>query len=135
MEGIREAIVTSNLPPGSEFFDNILDAWDNGQDIIFRHAPHVLIVSSPDYVPSPEPDAVIALSYFELLAQSVGLGTTWCNLAEWAVASIIPDMKRKLNIPNSHIIGYMMLFGKPAVTYYRTVQRNNVNINRVIWTD
>jgi hypothetical protein len=99
MEGIREAIVTSNLPPGSEFFDSILDAWDNGQDIVFRHAPHILIVSSPDYVPSPEPDAVIALSYFELLAQSVGLGTTWCNLAEWAVASIIPDMKRKLNIP------------------------------------
>jgi len=124
MEGIREAIVTSNLPPGSEFFDSILDAWDNGQDIVFRHAPHILIVSSPDYVPSPEPDAVIALSYFELLAQSVGLGTTWCNLAEWAIASIIPDMKRKLNIPDSHIIGYMMLFGKPAVTYYRTVQQN-----------
>ena len=86
-------------------------------------------------VPSPEPDAVIALSYFELLAQSVGLGTTWCNLAEWAVASIIPDMKRKLNIPHSHIIGYMMLFGKPAVTYYRTVQRNNVKLNRVVWND
>jgi ferredoxin len=77
MEGIREAIVTSNLPPGSEFFDSILNAWDNGQDVVFRHAPHILIVSSPDYVPSPEPDAVIALSYFELLAQSVGLGTTW----------------------------------------------------------
>jgi hypothetical protein len=44
-------------------------------------------------------------------------------------------MKRKLNIPDSHIIGYMMLFGKPAVTYYRTVQRNNVKINRVVWTD
>lgn len=135
MEGIKTALVTSNLPTGSEFFDSVLDAWDNGQDLVFRHAPHILIVSSPDYVPSPEPDAIIALSYFELLAQSIGLGTTWSNLAEWAVASIIPDMKRKLNIPDSHIIGYMMLFGKPAVTYHRTVQRNNLNINRVVWFD
>lgn len=135
MEGIKTALVTSNLPTGSEFFDSILDAWDNGKDLVFRHAPHILIVSSPDYVPSPEPDAIIALSYFELLAQSVGLGTTWSNLAEWAVASIIPDMKRKLNIPDSHIIGYMMLFGKPAVSYHRTVQRDNLNINRVVWPD
>jgi ferredoxin len=135
MEGIREAIVTGNLPPGSEFFDSVLDAWDNGQDIVFHHAPHILIVSSPDYVHSPEQDSVIALSYFELLAQSIGLGTTWCNLAEWAVASIISDMKRKLNIPESHIIGEIMLFGKPAVTYYRTVQRNNAKINRVVWID
>lgn len=135
MEGIKTALVTSNLPTGSEFFDSILEAWDNGQDLVFFHAPHILIASSPDYVHSPEPDAIIALSYFELLAQSSGLGTTWSNLAEWAVASIIPDMKRKLNIPDSHIIGYMMLFGKPAVTYHRTVQRNNVNINRVVWSD
>ena len=135
MEGIKVALVTSNLPTGSEFFDSVLDAWDNGQDLVFRHAPHILIVSSPDYVPSPEPDAIIALSYFELLAQSIGLGTTWSNLADWAVASIIPDMKRKLNIPDSHIIGYMMLFGKPAVSYHRTVQRNNLNINRVVWSD
>lgn len=135
MEGLKVALVTSNLPTGSEFFDSILDAWDDGQDLVFRHAPHILIVSSPDYVPSPEPDAIIALSYFELLAQSMGLGTTWSNLAEWAIASIIPDMKRKLNIPDSHVIGYMLLFGKPAVTYHRTVQRNNLNINRVVWSD
>ncbi len=135
MEGIKMALVTSNLPSGSEFFDSILEAWDDGQDIVFHHAPHILIVSSPDHTPSPKADAIIALSYFELLAQSLGLGTTWSNLAEWAVASIIPDMKSKLNIPDSHIIGYMMLFGKPAVTYHRTVQRDNVNINRVVWSD
>jgi nitroreductase/NAD-dependent dihydropyrimidine dehydrogenase PreA subunit len=135
MEGIRTALVTSNLPTGSEFFDTILEAWDNGKDIVFCNAPHILIASTPYNVPCPEADAVIALSYFELLAQSVGLGTTWDNLAEWAVASIIPDMKRKLNIPESHVIGYMMLFGKPAVTYHRTVQRKNININRVVWSD
>lgn len=135
MEGIRQALVTGNLPSGSEFFDSVLEQWDKGRDIVFRHAPHLLIVSSPSESPSPEADAVIALSYFELLAQSVGLGTLWSNLGDWAIATIIPDIKRRLNIPESDVIGYMMLFGKPAVKYHRTVQRKKANINRVIWPD
>lgn len=135
MEGIRNALITGNLPSGSEFFDSILEEWDNGQDIVFRHAPHLLLVSTSTDGPSPEPDAVIALSYFELLAQSVGLGTAWSNLANWAITSIIPDFKGKLQIPDNHVIGYMMLFGKPAVTYHRTVQRKGANIKRIVWTD
>ncbi|MDH3348780.1 MAG: nitroreductase family protein [Desulfobulbaceae bacterium] len=135
MKGIKEALVTSNLPSGSEFFSSILDKWDDGKDIVFRHAPHLLIVSSPTDGPSPEADAIIALSYFELLAQSYGIGTQWSNLADWAIATILPDLKSRLNIPESYTTGYMMLFGKPAVKYHRTVQRSDANISRVVWND
>ncbi len=133
MEGIREALVTDNLPPGLEFFDGLLQAWDNGKDLIFRDAPHMLIVSTPADGPSPEQDNLIAMTYFELLAQSMGFGTVWSGLATWAINSIVMDMKEKLGVPESHMLGYAMVFGKPAVRYHRTVQRGPAKTNRVRW--
>lgn len=133
MAGIRRAVQEKTLPPGLEFYEAILGAWDSGRDIIFRGAPHLLVVSSPRGGPSPEQDTMIALAYFELLACSAGLGTLWDGLAKWALTAILPDMTKRLGIPETHAIGYMMLFGKPAVQYYRTVQRGEPRVNRVQW--
>ena len=133
MEGIRKTVQEKTLPPGFEFFEGILRAWDKGRDIIFRGAPHLLIVSSPQGGPSPEPDTLIALSYFELLARCHNLGTVWDGLAKWALTAILPDMTQKLGVPDSHHIGYMMVFGKPAIKHFRTVQRGEPSTNRVVW--
>lgn len=62
----------------------VLDALETGRDNLFRGAPHLLIASSPKTAPSPEADCFIALTYFELLAASMGLGTVWSGLAKWA---------------------------------------------------
>lgn len=133
MAGIRRAVQTRSLPPDLEFFESILGAWENGRDIIFRGAPHLLAVSSPSAGPSPEQDTLIALSYFDLLASSAGLGTLWDGLAKWALTAIVPETLKKLGIPETHTLGYMMLFGTPAVRYYRTVQRGEPQVNRVQW--
>jgi len=133
MAGIRRAVQNKTLPPGLEFFEGILGAWDAGRDIIFRGAPHLLIVSSPREGPSPEADTMIALTYFELLACTMGLGTVWNGLAKWSLTAIMPDMPKKLGIPDNHLIGYMMVFGWPDITYHRTVQRGEARVNRVDW--
>jgi nitroreductase len=133
MEGIRRAVHDKSLPSGLEFFEGILSAWDNGRDIVFRGAPHLLVVSSPKDGPSPEADTLIALSYFELMACSMGLGTVWDGLAKWALTAILPKMTLELGIPENHTIGYMMVFGKPAIKYHRTVQRGEAQVNRVVW--
>ena len=128
-----EAIINNGgLPKGMEFFEAmVVDAVKNGKDSIFRGAPHLLIVSSPKEGPSPEADCYIALNYFELLAASMGLGTLWSGLAKWALTLIAPEILIKLGVPVSHQVGYMMVFGRPAVKYHRTVQRDNTHINRV----
>jgi len=140
METLRKATYTTleakiksgGLPKGMEFFDGIVtDALTNGNDAIFRGAPHLLIVSSPKDGPSPDADCHIALTYFELLAASMGLGALWSGMAKWAMAVIAPELLTKLGVPDSHHIGYMMVFGRPDVTYHRTVQRENMNINRI----
>lgn len=131
--GVRRAVQEKRLPQGLEFFEGIVEAWDKGRDILFRGAPHLLIVSCPKDSPSPEADPIIALSYFELMACAMGLGTVWDGLAKWALTAILPEMTGKLGIPADHHIGYMMVFGKPAIRYQRTVQRGDPQVNRVVW--
>lgn len=133
MEGIREAVLRKSLPAGLEFFEDFLRAWDSGRDVIFRDAPHLLVVSAPKASPSPEADTLIALSYFELLARTHNLGTLWDGLAKWALTAIVPELMGELGVPEDHHVGYMMVFGKPAIKHYRTVQRGEPNVNRVVW--
>lgn len=130
-EELRKVVDAGALPEGLEFFEGIANAWDNGVDILYRGAPHFLVVSGPTDGPSTVPDALIALSYFELLANSHGLGTVWDGLAKWALTAIAPKAGAMLGIPEDHTIGYMMAFGKPAVKFHRTVQRPGGTVNKV----
>ncbi len=129
--GIRELAEAEQLPRGLEFFGGIVRAWDKGNDVLFRKAPHMLLVSSPKNGPSPEVDCHIVLAYFELMAASMGIGTLWDGLAKWAFTTILPEMCSRIGIPDDHVLGYIMLFGKPAVKYHRTVQRDTVAVRRV----
>ena len=109
----------------------IARALENKTDTIFRGAPHLLIASSTKDGPSPAVDCHIALTYFELLAASMGLGTVWAGLARWVLTTFMPETLTAMGIPESHAIGHMMAFGKPEVTYHRTVQRTGNPINRI----
>jgi nitroreductase/NAD-dependent dihydropyrimidine dehydrogenase PreA subunit len=131
MEGIRRAVDEDGLPDGMEFFAKFLSAWDQGRDIIFREAPHMLIASSPREATSGEADPFIALSYFELMAASLGLGTVWCGYARWALQSVVPELGRRLGIPTDHRSMYAVMFGWPAVRYARAVQREVQGLHRV----
>ncbi|NDV23414.1 nitroreductase family protein [Desulfovibrio sp. JC022] len=106
---------------------------ENSVDILLRDAPHFIIVSAPQSAPSRTADMTIFLSYFELMAQSMKIGTLWNGLLRRVVESVLPDLKEKLGIPEDHEIGYAMLFGKPAVKYQRTVERGEARVRRVEW--
>ncbi len=129
---LRAVMNGSGLPAGLEFFGQFVELWEGkGVDVLYRGAPHMLLVTSPADGPCPDADCIIALSYFELLAASMGLGTLWNGLAKWAVTDIVPELRARLGIPEDHCAGYAMLFGHPAVRYARAVQRGAGNVNRV----
>lgn len=90
-------------------------------DFVFRNAPHAIIVSVNKKAPCKDIDPTIALSYFELYAQTLGLGTLWCGLGYWTIPLSKKVMKR-LEIPKTHKIAYVMLFGNPAIDYKRSIQ-------------
>ncbi len=128
---LTDLVQNNGLPPGLEFFAKFVQLWnEKGIDIIFRGAPHLLVTSAPKECVSPVQDCLIALSYFELFAQSLGVGTVWSGLAKWTIDDLAPSLRSRLGIPDHHVIGYAMAFGKPAVSFQRTVQHNSPLINR-----
>lgn len=118
------AAAASRIP---KHFTYLLEApsayYEHKIDIIFRGAPHALIVSAPHDAPCPNEDVTLALAYFELLAQSAGLGTVWCGIFKMAL-EVLPEMKVSIGLPPRHRY-YTMLFGIPAIHYPRTVQRDD----------
>lgn len=94
-------------------------AFENGEDIIFRGAPHMIVVSSHIHAPCANVDPIIALSYIELYANSLGLGTCWCGFAQ-ACFKFLPKLANMVKIPDGYKPVYVMLIGNPAVKYQRT---------------
>ena len=91
----------------------------------------MIIVSASRDAAAPGAGPFIALSCFELMAQSLGLGTLWCGFARWALQSVAPELGRALGIPADHRSMYAMMFGHPAVHYVRAVQRDVIGVRRV----
>lgn len=110
-------LIGSGAPEGKRF-ERYQSAILAGIDIIFRGAPHLVLAATPADAPCSEIDPVIALSYFELYAQSLGLGTVWCGLATWAFQAL-PEILQELHLPPGYLPGYTMLFGNTALKYQR----------------
>lgn len=120
------------LPERLEFFASFIKPWEEkGADTLYRGAPHMLVISCPTDGPSTPADGYIALSYFELMANTMGIGTVWCGLGKWMVDILAPEIRARLNIPEDHTFVYSMMFGTPARKYHRTVQQRTTKINRV----
>jgi len=112
-------------------FAKYKNAFINGEDIIFRNAPHMIVVNAPVNSPCPNEDGIIALSYFELYAQSLGVGTLWCGFAQFCL-KLFPDLCEFLEIPDNYKPVYVMLFGPTDVKYARTTQPEDIQITSVI---
>lgn len=131
MAGLGHLLRDGKLPEGFERFADFIRLWEEkGIDTIFRGAPHLVVASTPANVPTPLPDCLVALAYFEFFAQSHGVGTVWCGLAKWALNDLLPEFRTRLGLPEDHLFGYAMMFGKPAVSYARTVRHEPAIIHR-----
>lgn len=128
---ILEAIVNKKLPPGMDELRFCRPVLERGDDLVFRGAPHLIAVSSRTGVPNGVVDSVIALSQFEVMAQSLGLGTLWCGFALMAFSTLCPEAGKMLGIPEGFTLVYVMLFGEPSVTYPRATRPQPSGMNVV----
>lgn len=110
------------LPEDLSWLASAASKWlEKERDVIFRRAPHLIVVTSGPDASTPEADCLIALSYFDLVAQANGIGTVWCGMVDFMLRAL-PETAAWLGIPPDHRIGYAMLFGRPSVRYMRTAQ-------------
>ena len=132
MTALRRVVAERRLPREASYFRHVVRAWDQGRDIIFRGAPHLVTVTASETDGTAQADALIALTYFELMAAAMGLGTLW-NAMIHQVFALAPeaDFYELLGLPEDHVRAPFLLLGRPAMRYHRTVQRDEIQLNRV----
>ena len=129
-ENVLKALSYKALSPIVEKFEKYKKGFEEGKDIIFRGAPHMIVASSSIKAPCALEDPIIALSYLELYAQHLGLGTCWCGFAEMCL-KFFPEICDMLEIPSGYKPVYVMLLGVPAVKYQRVIQPEAVNFSEI----
>lgn len=128
-QSLRDKAEKEEIPARFQYLANFSKVWfAKNIDVIFRDAPHVVIASAPEKGTSPLEDCTIALSYFELLANSNGIGTLWDGFATNALVDVVPEIKSKLQIPEGNKVFMVMLFGKSGRKYSRSIQNPGGNI-------
>jgi nitroreductase/NAD-dependent dihydropyrimidine dehydrogenase PreA subunit len=125
MRNILEKTPQSAAP----YMPVIVGAWDMGFDAVLRDAPVLVVASAPKEANSGMVDITLALSYFELAAPKMGLGTCWAGLLKGALLSS-SGLREALGIPNGHPHYFPMMVGYPRSKYYRLPERK---IPKITW--
>lgn len=124
MKHVQKNDQNAKVPP---FFPLIIAAWDFGMDVVLRDAPSVVIASAPAAAVSGMADVSLALSYLELAAQNMKIGTCWAGLIQMAI-HLWPPLKEAVGLPEGHIHQYAMMLGYAKPRYYRLPERKKPKI-------
>ena len=122
-EWMRETLNTNPaVAKTSPYLPNIVSAWDSGRDSILWNAPVLIVASAPKQAAYGLTDVSIALTYLDLLAPAMGLGTCWAGLLQGALLAS-PSLREKAGIPGGHSHHYPMMLGHAALRHHRLPAR------------
>ncbi|MBF0529911.1 MAG: nitroreductase family protein [Deltaproteobacteria bacterium] len=109
----------------------VIAAWKDGVDMVLRNAPALLVASAPQESINGLVDVTINLTYLELAALSMGLGTCWAGMFKTALNNC-PSLKEIVGIPARHSHFYAMMIGYPKFKYYRLPARK---LPQITWRE
>jgi nitroreductase len=110
-------------------FKHMLEREEKGTDDLFHHAPLMIIAHGNKYNPMGISDGVIALAYFNLMANCLGLGCCWNGLFN-DMANSFPPMQNVLKLPENNQVWGCLLVGYPKLKFQRYPLRM---VPRITW--
>jgi nitroreductase len=122
IDWLRPVVKDPAVIAARPYLSMLVAAWDAGFDTVLRNAPVVVIASAPSEAMNGMVDLTIALSYLDLLAPAMGLGTCWAGLLQGALLAS-PSIKAAVGLPESHPHHYPIMVGYPDAKYYRLPER------------
>jgi len=123
IEWLREVVKNPQVVAMSPYLPRIIAAWDAGFDSVLRNAPSVVVaMAPPEAAMTGMVDLTLALSYLDLFAPVMGLGTCWAGLLQGALVNS-PAVKKAVGIPESYPHHYPLMLGYPGVKFYRLPER------------
>ena len=99
-----------------------------GADPICRNAPHLIIAHAPKDDRIAGSSATIGLSYLELAALPLGLGTCWAGFFQIAT-SMSPEVAQALGLPEGHQSFGAMMIGYPQWGHHRIPPRKPLQMS------
>jgi len=128
VDWLREAVKNPPKEGIMPYIPLIVAAWDAGYDRILRDAPALIIASTPGDYRNGLVDLSIALSYLELVAVPMGLGTCWAGICRQAVDNYKP-LQEFVGL-SEDAQQYPMMLGYPKFRYHRLPERK---VPKIIW--
>lgn len=129
VDWMRAVIINMPALAAELFLERTVRRWEQGIDVILREAPAVIIAhASKDNGIAPT-DCVIALTYLELAASSMGMGCCWAGYFRSATANY-PPLAQALQLPEGNQCFGAMMAGYPEFHYDRIPTRKPA---RVMW--
>lgn len=93
-----------------------------GKDLIFRGAPMCILALTK----GNSNNAKYALTYIELFAPSLGLGTCWAGIFEGYACRNSEELRARLSVPHDFVISGALLLGYPKYNYTRLTGRDKL---------
>ncbi len=125
VEWMRE-LARSNHPM-SAYAPHLITAWERGNDIICRHAPHLLFPHIPETNPLASTDAIIALTHVDIAAPAFGVGTCWAGFVAAASGSYQP-LQDLLALPEGQGAGIRDDVRVPRYTPHYIPRRKSLKV-------
>lgn len=130
-----EAIVEEyvNWVENHEIYGKILNGITKGYrenkvDTILRSAPSIVLALADKNFSHGRENSIFSLTYLELFAPSLDLGSCWAGLLEICARSEGSPMLKLLNIPEEKQITGCVMVGYPKYSYKRFTERQPVSV-------
>jgi len=127
VDWMRELIKNPQAVAAAPYLPTAVAAWDAGNDSILRGAPTLVTAIAPAYAGLGLIDLTLALSYLDLFAQAMGLGTCWAGLVAGALENSAA-VREAVGIPENYTHYYPIMLGYPAVRFHRLPERKTPKI-------
>ncbi|NVM27526.1 MAG: nitroreductase family protein [Candidatus Helarchaeota archaeon] len=107
-------------------FPIMLKGMEQGEDF-WRWNGELIIIHASKKTTTLIEDCSIAASHIMLAAKLLGLGTCSLGIATFAL-NVVENVKKLVNLPKHHIVGYTLAVGIPQVKYYRIPPRQPAKV-------
>jgi nitroreductase len=113
IEWMKKVVSGEIEHPLKQVIPGIIRSYEKGNDPICRGAPHLAIAHANEMMGTAKVDSLIAMSWFDIVAPSFGLGTCWAGFVSIAANEYKPLLD-ELELPEGHSFQYAIMFGHPV---------------------
>lgn len=97
------------------------------KDMLFREAPHLLLISTPKTISGGKDNCLYAMNTFLITAEEENIGTCMSGF----LSGFHKEVSNFLNLPKDHIIHAGIVFGHPEIIFPFKAFRTDAKINLI----